>query len=252
MKSFEMTGITVKGCTIDWPSGDSLETTISRWISTTTSNFLKYNDMPILGASFKDGKGRGYLLGDIMQQAEENLAKKAKEIPENVRIDMSKDITCNLIQRVITEEGPEAFVLAIDTWISKIDTKVSETIDMDLADEFLNDWIKKKIDFIKLNYQSSPMKAQWHVLVSDYSLENVHKECNRLMRKPEKEAYEKARKERGSALMFIVHTKQGDKTVYKRIILPYKEKNGKKTLIENEIDKLDDNDPGEGRFSFVL
>ena len=32
--------------------------------------------MPILGASFKDGKGRGYLLGDIMQQAEENLAKK--------------------------------------------------------------------------------------------------------------------------------------------------------------------------------
>ena len=96
------------------------------------------------------------------------------------------------------------------------------------------------------------MKAKWHVLVSDYSLENVHKECNRLMRKPEKEAYEKARKERGSALMFIVHTKQGDKTVYKRIILPYEEKNGKKTLIENEIDKLDDNDPGEGRFSFVL
>ena len=251
MKALEMTGIELLGNNIDWPAKTSLEKMISIWIIDTVNKFLKHPGMPLLGASFKGKKGRSYLLGALIDQADSKLAEQVKDMPKEIRTDMSKDIACNLIQKVISDEGPDAFVLALDTWVTKIDKEVEETLDMALADEYLVDWVEKKIDSLKLNYQTSPIKAQWHVLVSDYRLEEVQKECSRLMREPGRKELEKAHDERGSALMFVVHTKNGDKTLYKRIIMPYKEENGEKILLEDKIDQFEE-EVGEGRFTFVL
>ena len=193
--------------------------TITNFIKKTVLEFSDSPQMPIIGLLINKKEAKAILFGDILNQVIAKIEKNT-EINDHHH-DMAKSIMCDIIQETITEQQPECFVLVTDCWqreVSEEDMKMSEKIDIDKADNICYKWFKNKIREIRADYPTSPNKAKWKVLHSDFILEKVTSQVSDSMLKRSKVS---DKNDAGEALMFIVHKKYDNGTEYKTLCLPY-------------------------------